>query len=157
MNLEWIILYVVWFLTFCLIFIIPKKKRRLAFAAFLFKQVITWILGLIVVEKGLIVYPVRCFASVNRTSFTYEFLAFPVVCGVFNAYYPHSRGKMAKFFYFASYCTFFTIIEAIIEAYTDLVEYIHWNWFWTWTTLFITFLLSRWFCVWFFKGISKEM
>lgn len=77
MKSEWVILYSVWLVSFGLLFIIPKKKRRLAVAAFLFAQLLTWSLGLAVVEFGLITYPVNfIFSDVNRSSFTYEFMAF---------------------------------------------------------------------------------
>ncbi|MDN3019164.1 hypothetical protein PH210_23610 [Paenibacillus sp. BSR1-1] len=157
MRLEWMNLFVVWLITLGLVFIIPKRKRRIAIVAFLFTQVITWILGLVVVEYGLIAYPVRDLPTINYTSLTFEFLSFTVLCGVVNAYYPHARSKMMKFLYFASFCTILTILEVIIEKYTDLIEYLHWSWYLTWISLFISFMLSRWFCVWFFKGIAKEM
>jgi hypothetical protein len=157
MRIEYWILIGVWILTIALLFTIPRDKIRLAFTAFLFKQGITWILGLAVVEYGLLAYPVRFFADVNRSSFTYEFFVYPAVCAIFNAYYPYSKSKFNQFLYYAAYCTALTIPEVIIEKYTDLLVYINWSWYWTWISLFVTFAMTRWFCVWFFKGIDKEM
>ncbi|WP_231507700.1 CBO0543 family protein [Bacillus sp. UNC41MFS5] len=68
MKIEWWILLSVYAVATCILFFIPKNKIRLAVVAFLFKQVITFLIGLLVVEFGLIEYPVRSFASVNRTS-----------------------------------------------------------------------------------------
>ncbi|MFC5653730.1 CBO0543 family protein [Paenibacillus solisilvae] len=45
----------------------PRNQFRLAQVAILFKQVITWLFGLFVVELGWIEYPVRELESVNRT------------------------------------------------------------------------------------------
>ncbi|MFE5321754.1 CBO0543 family protein [Paenibacillus sp. NPDC056579] len=151
MKLEWTILVIVWMLTFSLFFFIPHRKFRLAQAAILFKQMITWIIGQVVVELGLLEYPVRCFASVHRSSFTFEFLSYPVICGLFNARYPAERSLWFKLFYFCSYCTAITVIEVLIEKYTELITYIHWSWYWTWITLLITFGMSRIFCKWFFS------
>jgi hypothetical protein len=151
MKVEWTILVAVWIATFSLFFFIPRKNFRLAQVAILFKQVITWLIGLVVVELGWIEYPVRCFASVNRSSFTFEFLAYPVICGLFNARYPENRSLFFKLLYYGSFCTAITVVEVLIEIYTNLIKYIHWSWYWTWVTLFITFFMSRTFCKWFFS------
>ena len=157
MKLEWWILLGVWLLSSGLLFLIPKQKLRLAITAFVFMQAVTWMFGLIVVEVGLLTYPVRLFAKANRASFTYEFFAYPAVAVIFNVFYPHLSRKAVKFFYYGAYCTALTIPEVLIEKYTDLLEYHHWTWYWTWITLFLTFMISRGFCVWFFRGIIKEM
>jgi hypothetical protein len=151
------ILLSVWVITIGLIFIIPRDKKRLAIVAFLFKQFITWFTGLVVVEYKLLSYPIRLFAEVNRASFTYEYFVYPLICGIFNVFYPNDRSKLYKFGYYFAYCTVLTIPEIFIEKYTNLIVYLQWSWYWTWITLFITFMMSRGFCVWFFKGLSKEM
>ena len=157
MKLEWWILLGVWLLTIGLLFLIPKNKIRLAVTVFLFAQAITWIFGLLVVQYGLISYPVRCFADVNRASFTYEFFVYPTVAAIFNVFYPHSSKRVLKFLYYSAYCTALTVPEVVIEKYTDLLEYHHWTWYWTWSSLFLTFMMTRGFCLWFFRGILKEM
>nr|WP_223192238.1 CBO0543 family protein [Paenibacillus sedimenti] len=79
MKVEWTILVIVWITAFSLFFFIPRKTFRLAQVAILFKQFLTWVIGLVVVELGWIEYPVREFASVNRSSFTFEYLAYPII------------------------------------------------------------------------------
>lgn len=157
MKLEWGILLLVWFITFGVLFTIPKDKRRIALIAVLFKQLITWVTGLVVVEFNLISYPINFLSDVNKASFTYEFYIYPVTCGVFNAFYPNSRSKLYQFLYYCAYCTVLTIPEDLFEKHTELIHYINWSWYWTWITLFLTFLGTRLFCVWFFKGLDKEM
>ncbi|WP_345788342.1 CBO0543 family protein [Desulfosporosinus orientis] len=61
---------------------IPKDKIRKALIAFLFKQVITWAVGLGVVELRLIEYPVRLFPYANRTSFSFEYFIYPSICAI---------------------------------------------------------------------------
>ncbi|WP_372660709.1 CBO0543 family protein [Cohnella sp.] len=160
MKVEWTILVAVWITAFSLFFFVPRQKIRLALVAYLFKQMLTWMVGLIVVELGWIEYPVRCFATVNRSSFTFEYLAYPIICGLFNARYPENRSLLFKLFYYSSYCTVITVVEVLIEKNTDLINYIHWSWYWTWITLFITFFMSRTFCKWFFsinvKNVSPD-
>jgi hypothetical protein len=158
MSIDRLILLLVWLLTIGLLFIIPRVKRRLAVVAFLIKQLFTWILGLITVELGLIIYPVNHpFGKVNRASFTFEYFVYPAVCSLFNVFFPNMRSKFFKLGYYSVFCTLITIVEVLIEKYTDLIEYIHWSWYWTWLSLFATFFMSRTFCVWFFKGEFKDL
>ncbi len=155
MRLDYWILLGVWALSFLLLFFIPRAKRRLALIAYLFKQSITYLLGLVAVEYGFLEYPVRELAKVNRTSFTYEYMAYPVICAVFNAYYPVESSRLRKFLYYAAFCTGLTIPEVLLERYTELVRYVHWHWWTTWLALLVTFFATRSFCVLFFKNISR--
>lgn len=153
MRIEWWIYISVYVITTALLFFIPKDKRRLAIVAFLFKQVITFIIGLIVVEIGLLEYPVRLFPSVSRASFTYEYFAYPVTCAIFNVWYPHKRNILHQLGYYAAFCTVLTIGEVLIEKYTEILTYIHWEWYITWISLFLTFYMTRLFCIWFFSKV----
>lgn len=156
MTLDYIILTGVWILSFILIFVIPRNKIKIATIAFLFKQAITWPLGLMVVEFGLLDYPVRFFAEFNRSSITYEFLAYPIMCAVFVSRYPGQRNRWLQLGYYVAFCTFLTIGEVLIEKYTDLIRYFQWHWYWTWISLFITFWMTKLFCDWFFRGIRSR-
>ncbi|MGG2199297.1 MULTISPECIES: CBO0543 family protein [Paenibacillus] len=153
MMIEYIVLMCVWIISISmLIFCVPKRKARIAYAGFLFKQTITWIAGLYVVEKGWIVYPVRLFPEQNRSSFTFEYLAFPAVCAVFNVHYPSGRSLPVRIGYYLAYTSVMTLVEAWIEHRLALIDYVHWAWYWTWLTLLLTFYLSRMFCLWFFQA-----
>jgi hypothetical protein len=154
MRMEWWVLFSVYVLATGILFFIPKRKRRLAVVAFLFKQIITFFWGLVAVELGLLEYPIRLFASINRTSFTYEFYAFPVICAAFNVWYPNGRSPLIQWGYYVGYTTVLTIVEVIIEKYTLLINYIHWEWYITWITVCLSFYIARIFCVWFFAKVS---
>lgn len=150
MTIEWWILLSVILVATGILFLIPKNKIRLAVVAFLFKQVITFFSGLLVVELGYLEYPVRLFASVNRTSFTFEYYAFPVLCAAFNVWYPRNQNILIQLGYYVMFSSVLTIIEVIIENNTDLIKYIHWEWYITWVTVCLSYFMSRLFCVWFF-------
>ncbi|WP_413309838.1 CBO0543 family protein [Bacillus sp. 1P10SD] len=77
--------------------------------------------GLVVVEYGLLTYPIRLFADVNRSSFTYEFYVYPAVCAIFNVFYPYARSKLIQFLYYCAYCTVLTVPEIFLEKYTELI------------------------------------
>lgn len=67
---------------------VPKDKRLSMQFIILFVQFPTWILGLSAVELGLLEYPVRELATVNRTSFIFEYIVLPILCVHVNNYYP---------------------------------------------------------------------
>ena len=57
-----------------LVVFVKKDKLREALVSFLFKQGLTWVGGLLVVEKQLIYYPFRLFfKESNKSSFTFEY------------------------------------------------------------------------------------
>ncbi|MEH7272491.1 CBO0543 family protein [Neobacillus vireti] len=59
---------------------VPKNKIRHAPVIFLFKQVITWLFGLLVVEKNLIEYPFRLyFKKAYKGSFCFEYFFLPCI------------------------------------------------------------------------------
>ena len=151
MRLETALLIAAWAITTAvLVLFVPKEKFREAFLIFAFKQMMTWVLGLLVVELGLLEYPVREFANATKTSFSFEFYIYPVTCVVFNLHYPVNKTKFAKFLYYVLYCSTITIVEIVIERYTGIINYIHWHWSITWVTLFLTFYASRKFYHWYF-------
>lgn len=155
MKADYGILAGVWTLALLLVFVIPKSRRRLALVAFLVKQTITYPLGLVAVETGMLAYPVRELGDVNRTSFTYEFLAYPMVCAVFNAYYPNCRSPWGKALYYGAFSTVLTVIEVLLERSTNLIRYLNWHWYYTFFSLLATFYLSRCLCVLFFRELYR--
>ena len=152
MNKDVLILVAVWVATIImLILFIPKNKIREAQLIFLFKQSITWLVGLLVVELRLIEYPVRLFKYVNKTSFTFEYFIYPAISTVFNINYPVGKSNIRKFMHYFSYCTAMTVLEVLCVKYTNIIVYLHWTWYVTWITLFITFFISRKYYLWFFS------
>jgi hypothetical protein len=156
MNKDYTIIAVQWIIMIVLLIVlIPGNKIRHAIVAFFFKQLITWVTGLSVVELGLIEYPVRLFPYANRTSFTFEYFIYPAICAIFNVHYPENKNKLGQFMYYFYFCSALTAVEVIFEKNTNILKYIHWTWYITWITLFMTFYLTRKFYVWFFKLKEK--
>lgn len=156
MRREYIILAIAWLVTIgMLLLFVPKNKIREAWLIFFFKQLLTWILGLAVVEFGLIEYPVRLFPHANQTSFSFEYFIYPSICVIFCLHYPANKVRIRRFLYYVYYCTAITIVEVFIEKYTDIIKYVNWSWYITWVTLFITFYASRKYYLWYFRIQSK--
>jgi hypothetical protein len=157
MSIEVTILAISWILTIVMLIVfVPKQKFREAQVIFLFKQLITWPFGLTVVQLKLIEYPVREFSYAQRASFTFEFFIYPAICVVFNMLYPEGKSKIRQFMHFFYFCTAMTVFEVLCEKYTNVINYLHWNWSITWITLFITFFITRKYYLWFFGMKPKN-
>jgi hypothetical protein len=157
LNRDTIIIIFGWLITITLLLVfIPKEKIRHALVIFFFKQFMTWILGLTVVELKLIEYPVRSFSYATRSSFDFEYFIYPAFCVLFNLHYPKDKNFLGQFMYYTYYCSVITIIEVMVEKYTNILTYIHWTWYITWISFFITFYLSRKFYLWYFQLDKKS-
>ncbi|WP_078554982.1 CBO0543 family protein [Bacillus alkalicellulosilyticus] len=142
-----------WIITsiFLLIFI-PKNKIREAHLSFLFKQIITWLFGLVVVETKLISYPHRTFFKrANKASFTFEYFVYPSLCSLFNVHYPEKSHYFKKILYYGFHTSLITVFEVILVKYTDLIRYPKWKWYWSFTTIWMSYYISRVYFRWFFK------
>jgi hypothetical protein len=136
-----------------LILLVPRNKIRDAHIIFLFKQFLTWFFGLAVVQAGLIIYPIREFPKATQASFSFEYFIYPAISVIFNLRFPENKGRIFQIAWFLFFPTWMTILEYLIERYTMLILYIHWEWYWTWITLFITLLISRLYYLWFRKRL----
>lgn len=152
MNIDiWIQVGALITTTIILLLFIPKEKKREAQLVFLFKLLITWFIGLFVVELRLIEYPIRFFPYATRSSFTFEYFVYPAICAVFNIRYPVGKGWFRGFLHYSLFCSIMTGIEVLCLYYTDIIVYLHWTWYVTWITLFLTFFISRKYYLWFFS------
>lgn len=115
-------------------------------------QLLTWPFGILAVEYGGLKYPSRFLADAVGTSLTYEFLAYPAVGALFNLYYPKGRPWLYQTLYLFAYTSILTVGEVILERYTELVHYLHWNWFASWITILLTLLMNYLWYNWFFFG-----
>jgi hypothetical protein len=149
--MEVTLLYAIWSITLFSLVLLPKQRRHEASIVFLFMQFIAWSLGLVVAELDLIEYPVREFPSVNKTSFTFEFLVFPVFSVFYVLYYPVDRSWWKRFLYTSIIITVSMISELLFVKYTELIRYIHWKWYYSWISVYATLELVRMFHRWFFK------
>jgi hypothetical protein len=135
---------------------VHKEKLLDAHVSFFFMQVQTWIYGAIVVENRLIEYPVRFLYYAYRVSLVFEYFVFPTISVLFNIYFPTRKGFIHKMIYIIAYPTAITIIEVILEKYTDVIKYLHWSWYWSWLTMLITLLISYRYYLWFFQKIKNS-
>jgi hypothetical protein len=153
MKIEAIILIAVPIISILSLKFVPKKKAFQAQFIFSFVEFITWILGLTVVQLGLIEYPYRELSTVNRTSFIFEYLVLPIMCIHFNVRYPRHSSKAIGLMYYLGITLTFTMMEYFMEKYTSILDYTGWHLYWTFISVCFIFWLSRKSTQWFFKGI----
>ncbi|MEW4211643.1 CBO0543 family protein [Priestia megaterium] len=157
MKFETVILIIIWILMAIVLWrLVPRHKIIDAHISFLFMQVITWLFGTLVVENRLIKYPVRFLDYAYKASFSFEYYLYPSISALFNLYFPKKHSWKSKFFYSVSYPTVITVIEVLLEKYTNLITYIHWTWYWSWITLLVTLLISYRYYIWFLKKIKRD-
>lgn len=143
-------------MSYLLIKFVPRGRLREAHLSFLFKQCLTWLFGLLVVEKNLISYPKRLFfKKAHKTSFTFEYFVYPALCALFNLYYPEKRNYFYKFLHYFVYSGIITGFEAFAYRYTKLINYKNWTWYWSFLTMWLSYYISRIYYRWFFKDKLK--
>lgn len=155
MRLELMLLILTVLVSLSSLFFVPKKYWAQAQFIFLFTQLPTWLLGLVVVELHLIEYPYREFSTVNSTSFIYEYLILPVICVHFNAYFPFKGAKVKKLGFYLIVSLMITILDLAIEKYTALLNYTGWHWYMTFLSVLFILWLSRIVAQWFFAGSDR--
>jgi hypothetical protein len=140
---ERVIIGGVWLICVVSLFFIPKDKRREASVIFLIAHVFAWISGLVVVEIGLIEYPVRELHKANSTSFSFEYLVFPLLNIFFNIHYPEGKSLIKRLLYYTSILSIFTFFEYLTERNTLILKYIHWNWYCTFISMLAVIYITR--------------
>ena len=117
----------------------PPIKEWLLF--FLLTNYFSSIIGVIVVEEGMLTYPVNLFNRHFDSSLTYEYVLFPVL-GVYYYQSTFRSGWTGYFVKAAIYSGIITITEFFLEKYTDLIHYESWTWIYTFlSTLFLLFII----------------
>ena len=143
-----------WIITILLLIrFVPKNKIREAHVIFMFKQGMTWLLGLLAVENHNIKYPYRTFfQKATKSSFTFEYFVYPALCTLFNIHYPEKKSIFSKALYYLGHTSFVTLFEVLLLKYTKLIRYKKWTWYWTFITIWVTYYISRIYHKWFFKN-----
>ncbi|MCD1258636.1 hypothetical protein B5M42_007290 [Paenibacillus athensensis] len=149
------ILLAVWLISITAMFFVPKERRRESHTVFLFEQMTAWLLGLIVVEAGLLEYPFRELHA-NRTSFTFEFIAYPMVSVYYNLYFPQRRSAWIKLLYTLAFGAGITIPELWLETHTQLIRYSGWRWYDTLGSVSLTLFSARLYRNWFLHKVQMR-
>lgn len=158
MTVERVILIMIWVVCFVLIpVMIPKHRAREAVLLFLFTQLITWIMSLLLVEWQAIENPIREFPAASGSNFTNNYIFFPLISTLFALYYPSQKSAAIRFFYQIRIVLLIGIYLQLIASYTEILHYIHFNVFLHMIILWIVLNAVRTYASWFFlRKIQKE-
>lgn len=139
-----------------LIFAVDWRYFRDWVVVYLFKSLLDFVVSSPTVELYLLEYPDRLLSNLYDTSLLFELWVFPVLCILYNQT-TRKKGLGAILGYALLFSAGITIIEYLLELYTNLIRYIQWSWLTSYITLTITFLISRGFIALYRWGCDKAM
>lgn len=126
-------------------FAFKREKLKDWLLIFFLKGYISSFFARIVVRNKQISYPIRIMPKFFDISIVFDYLLFPILCVFYNR--TSLTSKFGSIIVQSLlYSTPMTVIEILLERYTDLIKYKKkWNWLITYSTLIITFLAVRGF------------
>lgn len=158
MSVDFLVILLMWVgAILSSLFLTPKNcHRRLLFATILC-QTFTWLNSLILVKLGLLSFPAREFPHASELPFTLKYLFYPLICGFYIIYQP-KKNKYYPLLYQLLWVSSLTILEVLMEKYTNLIKYIDFTWYWSWIDIFCLFTITNIIYKWFFhdKTLFRE-
>jgi hypothetical protein len=152
MRMEHLILLLMWLFGFIgFILFVPKKDWRKGFLAFLMFQAIIWLCDMPAFKYDLLRAPVRELPKATDLPLTIDYFFYPVL---FSIFYVHRRvnGSLgSRITYFFVWVSASSLLDIVIERYTDLLEYEFLKWYGMWMYIGFLFYISQICCNWFFK------
>lgn len=133
------------------IFAIDWRNFREWVVVFLFQGELDLTLGSLVVESNLLEYPVRIWSKLYDTSVLFEFWVLPVLCILYNQIVDNRIFRI-KLYYAVLFSAGITVVEYLLEANTDLINYIIWSWPMTFISVTLAFLVSHAFLIFYRRG-----
>jgi hypothetical protein len=126
-------------------FAFKREKLKDWLLIFFLKGYISSFLDQIIVKKKRVSYPVRFMSKYFDSSILFDYLLFPILCVFYNRTSEKSN-IISIFLQSFIYSTPMTVLEVILEKYTNLIKYNkNWNWLITYSALVVTFLFVRGF------------
>ncbi len=127
---------------YLLFFSLRKSPTKDNILIFLLTSYFSIFLGVLVVEEKMLEYPINFLSNHFSSSLLYEYLILPVVCIYFYqaTYYSRYPSIILKCILYSSVLT---IIEVVLERYTDLIEYHTWTWIHTFISVFFQIMFIR--------------
>ncbi|MEK4670459.1 CBO0543 family protein [Niallia sp. FSL R7-0271] len=149
-----LILIVSWVISIgLLLLLIPKKYLRVSIIAFLFSSTIAWAYEYIQVLFGLLEFPYREFAKATKLSFSLHYAVYPTFFVFFIVYYPTDKSTLRKFFHTFLFNLLLATYTFLLNKYSSLIEFKHWNFFLSVGINFFMLYIVRRFVFWFNKGL----
>lgn len=151
LSFERFILITVWTVGITACLMIPQRKRREAWIAFLICQAITWIESLLQVRLGWIAFPVREFPKATDVCLTTEFFFYPLACAIYFIFEP-GQSRTWRLCYLLLWAGGLTLFDWALSVHTDLLDYKRYDWYWSGLDFAITFVAVGAYTRWFFRS-----
>jgi len=113
---------------------------------FLFTGYISVIAGTIVTEENMISYPVKILENHFVSSLQFEMFTLPIICIYFYHTTYHST-YIGVFLQGLLYTSVLTLLEFLMETYTNVIQYHSWTWMVTFVTVLILIIFVRAFII----------
>ncbi|MBY0157235.1 CBO0543 family protein [Cytobacillus oceanisediminis] len=154
MTREVLILVCSWILSlYLLLRYIPTESKRLAWITFILVQAIAWIHEYIQLVFGLVEFPYREFNKATNMSFSLHYIVYPTIAVFFILFYPKEKGTRRTFLYYLLFSMGITTYSYLLEKFSSLYHYIHWNWLFGLITNMILLYVVKIYIFWFKKGL----
>ncbi|TMV52073.1 hypothetical protein FE783_03765 [Paenibacillus mesophilus] len=151
LSSERFILITLWMLGITGCLMIPERKRREAWIAFLACQAITWIGSLVQVRLGWIAFPVREFPKATDLCLTTEFFFYPLACAIYYIFEPKHSATF-RICYSLLWVFGLTLFDWNLSVHTEVLDYKRYTWYWSGLDFAITFVAANIYTRWFFKS-----
>ncbi|WP_396953728.1 CBO0543 family protein [Neobacillus mesonae] len=153
MLLEYKVIILLWITgLISLIKFVPKNRRRRMSFAVLLCQAFTWLSSMFHVKYHLLSFPVKEFPKATDLLITTEYLLYPLIFGFYIIYEP-KKSILSRISYLSFWISILTVLDVLLEKYTDLIEYVHYDWYWTWVNFFALFSISNIIYQWCFTDL----
>ncbi|WP_413305683.1 CBO0543 family protein [Bacillus sp. 1P10SD] len=81
---------------------------------------------------------------------TTEYFFYPLLSGFYLIFEP-KRSLAIRILNLALWISGLTLMDVMLEKYTNLIEYVHYSWYLTWINFFCIFAITNLIYQWFFK------
>lgn len=157
MTLERGVLVAAWLISFAIVlFLVPRNRLKEGCILFLSAQVITWPVGLLLVELGFMAHPVREFSVATRSNFTFNYLFYPIISMLANLYYPVDGSKWKQAGYQIAAVGGLSGLMQLVRIYTSLIDHVKFNWLLSFLLMLFAFNATRKYTTWYFRGLKPD-
>ncbi|MEW9053177.1 MAG: CBO0543 family protein [Neobacillus sp.] len=154
MSKEVSILAFSWIICLITLYWVSKGRARLTQITFLFSQALSWLFEFILVYFELVEFPYREFRIATNMSFSLYYLIFPTVGVLFILLYPKQSSILKVLLYYLLFSMVIPTYSLLAERYSNLLQFINWNWGIHVLADLVMFYILKNFIVWFQRGIK---
>jgi hypothetical protein len=151
MSRDYTVIILIWVIgIIAYLFLTPKNRYRKVLFALLLCQTFVWVSSLLHVKYHLLAFPVREFPKATEVLVTTEYFFYPLLSGLYIIFEP-KRSLAIRIIYLSLWISGLTVMDVMLEKYTNLIEYVHYAWYLTWIDFFCIFVVTNLIYQWFFK------